>query len=55
MTQQAKNSINLYHGGNPTTIAKLLECQKQSVVDELKEHFNATDINDLALKLSIGG
>lgn len=54
MTQQAKNSLNLYKGGNPETIKQLLRIQKSSVVNELKEHFNARDLNELAIKLSLG-
>lgn len=54
MTQQAQNSIALYKGGNPSTIEQLLRIQKNSVVQELKEHFNAPTIEELALKLSIG-
>ena len=54
MTQQAINSLELYKGGNPSTIEKLLSMQKQSVVDELKEHFGAKDNSELAIKLSIG-
>ena len=53
MTQQAINSIKLYKGGNPETIEKLLKIQSSSVVDELKEYFNAEDNHDLAIKLSI--
>lgn len=54
MTQQAINSINLYKGNNPGTIKQALSFQKSSVVNELKEHFKANDLNDLAFKLSIG-
>lgn len=54
MTQQAKNSLDLYRGGNPETIKQLLKIQKSSVVNELKEHFNARDLNELAIKLSLG-
>lgn len=54
MTQQAQNSINLYRGGNPSTIQQLLRIQKQSVVEELMQHFGASSISDLALKLSFG-
>lgn len=54
MTQQAKNSLNLYRGGNPETIKQLLKIQKSSVVNELKEHFKARDLNELAIKLSLG-
>lgn len=54
MTNQAQNSINLYVGENPDTIKKALKLQKKSVVSELMEHFNAKDIDELSLKLSIG-
>ena len=54
MTSQAENSISLYRGGNPAAIEQLLKMQKPSVVNELKEHFNASDLKELAIKLSIG-
>lgn len=54
MTQQALNSINLYRGGNPSTIEQLLRMQRSSVVNELKEHFGASSLSELAIKLSIG-
>ena len=53
MTQQAINSIELYKGNNPSTIERALKIQKSSVVNELKEHFNAKDLSELAIKLSI--
>lgn len=53
MSPQAQNSLNLYRGGNPETIEQLLKRQKSSVVEELKEHFKATDLKELAIKLSI--
>lgn len=53
MTPQAENSLKLYKGGNPATIEALLRMQKTSVVNELKEHFNASDNHDLAIKLSM--
>ena len=53
MTQQAINSLSLYRGGNPSSIEQLLRIQKSSVVEELKEHFNASDLHDLAIKLSL--
>lgn len=53
MTAQAQNSIKLYKGGNPSTIEQLLRIQKNSVVQELKEHFHASTIEELAVKLSI--
>lgn len=54
MTPQARNSINLYRGGNPDTIKQLLKMQKQSVIDELMVHFKADSYDELAQKLSIG-
>lgn len=53
MTQQAKNSIELYRGNDPEKIKMLLRIQDSSVVNELKEHFNADNIDDLAIKLSM--
>lgn len=54
MTKQAQNSLNLYRGQNPSTIKQALSIQKSSVVNELKEHFNAKDLDELSVKLSIG-
>lgn len=54
MTQQAVNSLNLYRGGNPSTIKQLLNRQKASVVDELKSHFGVSNLDDLAMRLSRG-
>lgn len=54
MTKQALNSIELYKGANPSSIKQLLRIQSKSVVNELMEHFNASDISELAIKLSIG-
>lgn len=54
MSEQAKNSLELYRGGNPSTIVQLLKRQSASVVNELKSHFGVNDIEDLAVKLSIG-
>ena len=54
MTQQAINSINLYRGGNPSSIEKLLKLQPDSVVNELKDHFGAKSITELAVMLSFG-
>ena len=53
MSEQAKRSLNLYRGGNPSTIAQLLKMQKSSVVNELKEHFGVSSIQELALRLSL--
>ena len=54
MTQQAENSLSLYKGGNPSTIEQLLRMQSSTVVNELKEHFGATDLHTLAERLSLG-
>lgn len=54
MSKQAENSLNLYRGGNPSTIQQLLKMQAASVVNELKEHFNAASLSELAIKLSRG-
>lgn len=53
MTQQAFNSINLYRGNDPRKIEMLLNIQASSVVNELKEHFHASSISELAVKLSL--
>ena len=53
MTTQATNSLNLYRGGNPSTIEQLLKRQKSSVVDELKQHFGVSNNHDLAIRLSM--
>ncbi len=53
MTQQAKNSINLYKGGDPVKIEMLLHFQSNDVVNELKGHFHASDLKELAIKLSL--
>ena len=54
MTPQAKNSLSLYKGGNPTSIKMLLNMQKSSVVDELKAHFGVHSIDELAIRLRVG-
>ena len=54
MSQQAKNSLTLYKGGNPATIKQLLRMQSSSVVNELKAHFGAKDLDELAVRLSMG-
>jgi len=54
MTLQAKNCLELYLGGNPDTIKKLLQQQKSSIVIELKNYFNVYDIDKLAVCLSRG-
>lgn len=53
MTTQAQNSINLYKG-NPVSMIKLaLKMQRKSIVDELKEHYEVSTIDDLAVRLSM--
>lgn len=54
MTQQAKNCLDLFRGGNVNTIKQLLKIQKPSIVTELKEHFGTQDIDTLAIRLSHG-
>ncbi len=54
MTKQAQNSLVLYRGQNPATIKRALSIQRSSVVDELKRHFDMSDLDSLAIKLSIG-
>lgn len=54
MTQQAKNCLELYRGGNPTTIKQLLMFQKPSVLEELKNYFREQNLDKLAVRLSIG-
>lgn len=54
MSEQAKNSLNLYRGGNPATIENLLRFQKKNVVDELKAHFGTNNLHELAIRCSIG-
>lgn len=54
MTPQATNCLELYRGGSPETIKKLLQSQKVSVVKELKNHFGTSDLDKLAVCLSLG-
>ena len=54
MTKQAQNSLLLYKGQNPLTIKQALSIQNSEVVNELKEYFNAKDLDELSVKLSIG-
>lgn len=49
---KAQNSIDLYAGNNPATIKQALKMQKKSIVSELMEHFDAKNIDELAIKLS---
>lgn len=54
MTAQAENSLGLYKGNDPDTIIQLLRMQSSNVVNELKNHFGVTDLDELALRLSLG-
>ena len=54
MTRQARNCLELYRGGNPSTIKQLLMTQKPSIVNELKNHFDEQNLDKLAMRLSIG-
>lgn len=51
---QMLNSLELYRGQNPATIKMLLMRQSEAVVKLLKEKFNTDDLNELALRCSIG-
>lgn len=53
MSSQALNSIDLYKGNDPTTIKMALKFQRSNVVNELMEYFNAPNIDELAIKLSM--
>lgn len=52
LSQQAKNSLNLYAGGDESKIRQLLAFQRTSVVKELMEFTLANDLDDLAFRLS---
>lgn len=52
LSPQAANSIDLYAGNDPSKIEMLLNIQRSSVVDELKQHFGVSTEHELAVKLS---
>lgn len=54
MTQQAKNALALYKGGNPSVIKQLLMRQSKSVVEELKQYHGLNDLESLSVRLSLG-
>ena len=54
MTAQAQNCLQIFRGGNPATIKQLLQNQKPSIVEELKNHFGTSDLDKLAVCLSKG-
>lgn len=53
MTKQAENSLDLFKSQSVSTIKQALKFQKKSVVDELMEHCGVSNIDDLAVALSI--
>ena len=53
MTTQAQNSINLYKGNPVSMIKQALKMQRASIIDELKDHFGVSTIDDLAVRLSM--
>ena len=54
MTKQAQNSLKLFKGQRVSSIKMALGFQKESVVNELKEYFNVSNLDTLAMRLSIG-
>lgn len=51
---QMQNSLELYRGQNPKTIKQLLKMQSSTVVNLLKKKFGVDDLDELALRCSIG-
>lgn len=54
MTSQAANCLSLFLGANPSTIKQALRFQKASIVEELKNHFGESNLDSLAVRLSMG-
>lgn len=54
MTIQAQNTQNMCRGASIPSIKNALRMQNSSIVDELKSHYGAKSIDDLALMLSKG-
>lgn len=52
MTKQAQNFIELTKGNSVSQIISALKLVKQSVKNELMEHYNVSTIDELAFKLS---
>lgn len=52
MTKQAQNFIGLVKGNSVSQIISALKLVKQSVKNELMEHYNVNTIDELAFKLS---
>ncbi|MCQ2258238.1 MAG: hypothetical protein MJZ41_09660 [Bacteroidaceae bacterium] len=53
LSQQAKNSLDLYAGGDESKIKQLLRFQRSSVVNELMEFTGSHNMDDLALRLKL--
>lgn len=53
LSQQAKNSLELYKGQDPSKISQLLSIQGR-VKNELMEYFGTKDIGECALRCSMG-
>lgn len=53
MTTQVQNFINLCRGNPVSTIKQALEFQKKSSVDEMMQHYDVSNIDDLAVRISM--
>lgn len=53
LSKQAQNSLALYKSQEPRKIKQLLQIQGK-VKDELMAHFGALDLDELALRCSLG-
>lgn len=53
MTTQIQNFIRLCKGNPVSTIKKALKFQKESNVNEMMRHYNVSNIDDLAVKISM--
>lgn len=54
MTIQAQNTQNLCRGASVASIMQALRMQKQSIVDELRNHYGVKTNEELATRLSLG-
>jgi len=54
LSDQARNSIELYLGQNPYVIASLLVKQSESVLNEIKSYYNCYNVKELAILCSMG-
>lgn len=53
LSQKAKNNIEMLRGNNPSKITSWLKMLPSSIVNELKQYYNADDINELSVKISM--